>query len=76
MAACQTCHADSHKAQKILFLGKGGKGIPHPMPNIMLEKSLSCKGWPYRRFLSTILAKDPPTLLYGLQMDRNRRLTT
>jgi len=28
-----------------------------------------------RRFLS-ILAEDPPTLHYGLRMDRNRRLFT
>lgn len=44
IADCQTCHTDSHKAQKILFAGEGGKGISHPMPNIMLEKGLSCKG--------------------------------
>ncbi len=41
---CQTCHTDSHKTQKILFTGEGGKGISHSMPNIMLEKGLSCKG--------------------------------
>ena len=41
---CKTCHTDYHKAQKILFLGEGGKGVPHPVPNIMLEKGLSCKG--------------------------------
>jgi nitrate/TMAO reductase-like tetraheme cytochrome c subunit len=41
---CLTCHTDYHKAQKILFLGQGGKGTPHPVPNIMLEKGLSCKG--------------------------------
>lgn len=41
---CQTCHPGYHKAQKILFLGYGGKGVPHPVPNIMLEKGLSCKG--------------------------------
>jgi len=41
---CRTCHTDYHQAQKILFLGEGGKGISHPMPNIMLEKGLSCKG--------------------------------
>jgi hypothetical protein len=41
---CKTCHIDYHKVQKILFLGEGGKGISHPMPNIMLEKGLSCKG--------------------------------
>ena len=44
IADCQTCHTDYHKAQKILFLGEGGKGVSHPMPNIMLEKGLSCKG--------------------------------
>jgi hypothetical protein len=31
-------------SQKILYTGEGGKGIPHNMPNIMLEKGLSCKG--------------------------------
>jgi len=44
IADCQTCHTDYHKAQKILFSGSGGKGVPHPKPNIMLEKGLSCKG--------------------------------
>lgn len=44
IADCQTCHTDYHKAQKILFSGVGGKGISHPMPNIMLERGLSCKG--------------------------------
>jgi len=44
IADCQTCHTDYHKAQKILFSGVGGKGVPHPKPNIMLEKGLSCKG--------------------------------
>jgi nitrate/TMAO reductase-like tetraheme cytochrome c subunit len=44
IADCQTCHTDFHKAQKILFSGIGGKGVPHPKPNIMLEKGLSCKG--------------------------------
>jgi len=39
-----TCHTDYHQAQKILLLGQGGKGVSHPMPNIMLEKGLSCKG--------------------------------
>jgi len=41
---CLTCHTDYHKAQKILFLGEGGKGVPHLAPNIMFEKGLSCKG--------------------------------
>jgi len=44
IADCQTCHPEHHKAQKILFIGEGGKGISHPTPNIMLEKGLSCKG--------------------------------
>ncbi len=44
IADCKTCHTDYHQAQKILFLGEGGKGVSHPMPNIMLEKGLSCKG--------------------------------
>lgn len=44
IADCQTCHTDKHKTQKILFLGVGGKGIDHPMQNIMFEKGLSCKG--------------------------------
>ncbi len=41
---CRTCHKDYHRAQKILFAGKGGKGTAHTMPNVMLEKGLSCKG--------------------------------
>ena len=44
IADCQTCHIDHHKAQKALFIGEGGKGIDHPIPNIMLAKGLSCKG--------------------------------
>jgi hypothetical protein len=44
IAECRTCHTDSHKTQKMLFIGEGGKGISHSMPNIMLEKGLSCKG--------------------------------
>ncbi|MFC2169974.1 cytochrome c3 family protein [Acidobacteriota bacterium] len=44
IADCQACHTDYHQAQKILFTGEGGKGVPHTMPNIMLEKGLSCKG--------------------------------
>jgi hypothetical protein len=44
IADCQSCHTDFHKSQKILYIGEGGKGIKHPMPNIMLEKGLSCKG--------------------------------
>lgn len=44
IADCQTCHTDYHKTQKILFIGEGGKGVSHPVPNIMLEKGLSCKG--------------------------------
>ncbi|UCC41594.1 MAG: cytochrome c3 family protein [Candidatus Aminicenantes bacterium] len=44
IADCQTCHTDYHKAQKILFAGEGGKGVTHPVPNIMFKKGLSCKG--------------------------------
>ncbi len=44
IADCQACHQGTHSAQKILYTGQGGKGIPHPMPNIMLEKGLSCQG--------------------------------
>lgn len=44
IADCQACHTDYHEAQKLLFLGEGGKGVPHSVPNIMLEKGLSCKG--------------------------------
>ena len=44
IADCSSCHMDHHKAQKILYIGEGGKGVDHPMPNVMLEKGLSCKG--------------------------------
>ncbi len=44
IADCKTCHIDTHKSQKILYTGEGGIGVPHSMPNIMLEKGLSCKG--------------------------------
>jgi nitrate/TMAO reductase-like tetraheme cytochrome c subunit len=44
IADCQACHANLHQAQKILYTGQGGKGVDHPMPNVMLEKGLSCKG--------------------------------
>jgi len=44
LADCRSCHTDFHKAQKILYTGEGGKGVIHPMPNVMLEKGLSCKG--------------------------------
>lgn len=44
IADCSSCHKDYHKAQKILYTGMGGKGLDHPMPNVMLEKGLSCKG--------------------------------
>ena len=44
IADCRSCHTNFHRAQKILYTGEGGKGIAHPMPNIMLEKGLSCKG--------------------------------
>ncbi len=41
---CTTCHQNFHQAQKILYAGEGGKGIPHAMSNIMFERGLSCKG--------------------------------
>lgn len=44
IADCTTCHTDYHKAQISLYTGEGGKGVSHAMPNIMLEKGLSCKG--------------------------------
>jgi nitrate/TMAO reductase-like tetraheme cytochrome c subunit len=44
IADCQACHTNLHQAQKILYTGQGGKGVDHPMPNVMLEKGLSCKG--------------------------------
>ena len=44
IADCQTCHTDFHEAQKILYTGVGGRGVDHPVPNVMLEKGLSCKG--------------------------------
>jgi nitrate/TMAO reductase-like tetraheme cytochrome c subunit len=44
IADCQACHQRTHSAQKILYTGQGGKGIPHAMPNVMLEKGLSCQG--------------------------------
>jgi len=44
IADCRTCHTGSHQAQTILYVGQGGKGVEHPMPNVMLEKGLSCKG--------------------------------
>lgn len=44
IADCKTCHTGAHQSQRILYTGQGGKGIDHPMPNVMLEKGLSCKG--------------------------------
>ncbi|MEW5900976.1 MAG: cytochrome c3 family protein, partial [Acidobacteriota bacterium] len=44
IADCRTCHTGFHQAQKILYAGEGGKGVDHPLPNVMLEKGLSCKG--------------------------------
>ena len=44
IADCRTCHTGFHQAQKILYTGEGGKGIAHALPNVMLEKGLSCKG--------------------------------
>ena len=44
IADCRSCHTGFHQAQKILYAGEGGKGVPHATPNTMLEKGLSCKG--------------------------------
>ena len=44
IADCRTCHTNFHQAQKILYAGEGGKGVPHARPNVMLERGLSCKG--------------------------------
>ena len=44
IADCRTCHQGTHDAQKILYTGTGGKGVPHASPNIMWEKGLSCQG--------------------------------
>jgi len=44
IADCRTCHTGFHQAQKILYTGEGGKGVAHALPNVMLEKGLSCKG--------------------------------
>ncbi len=44
IADCQACHQGTHSAQKILYTGQGGNGVPHAMPNVMLEKGLSCQG--------------------------------
>ena len=44
IADCQACHQGTHNAQKILYTGQGGNGVPHAMPNVMLEKGLSCQG--------------------------------
>lgn len=44
IADCQSCHTNLHQAQKVLYTGEGGQGVDHPMPNVMLEKGLSCKG--------------------------------
>ena len=44
IADCQACHQGTHSAQKILYTGQGGKGVPHATPNVMWEKGLSCQG--------------------------------
>jgi len=41
IADCQACHQGTHSAQKILYTGQGGKGVPHATPNVMWEKGLS-----------------------------------
>jgi len=43
IAGCQACHTGSHDAQTILYTGRGGKGVAQPMPNVMLDKGLSCR---------------------------------
>jgi nitrate/TMAO reductase-like tetraheme cytochrome c subunit len=43
MAGCQACHTGTHDAPSILYTGRGGKGVAQPMPNVMLEKGLSCR---------------------------------
>ncbi len=40
---CQTCHEGFHEAQKDLFVGHGGHGVPD-LPNPMYEKGLTCQG--------------------------------
>jgi nitrate/TMAO reductase-like tetraheme cytochrome c subunit len=40
---CQTCHEGFHEAQKDLFVGHGGHGVPD-QPNPMYEKGLTCQG--------------------------------
>jgi len=44
IADCRTCHEGTHDAQKILYTGTGGRGVPHASPNIMWERGLSCQG--------------------------------
>jgi nitrate/TMAO reductase-like tetraheme cytochrome c subunit len=44
IADCQACHQGTHAAQKILYTGQGGQGVPHATPNVMWEKGLSCQG--------------------------------
>ena len=44
IADCRACHQGTHDAQKILYSGTGGKGVPHSLPNVMWEKGLSCQG--------------------------------
>ncbi len=40
---CQTCHEGFHEAQKDLFTGHGGIGVPD-QPNPMYAKGISCQG--------------------------------
>jgi predicted CXXCH cytochrome family protein len=44
IADCRTCHTGFHQAQKILYTGEGGKGVSQAMPNVMLQKGMTCKG--------------------------------
>lgn len=43
IAECRSCHTNTHLAQKILYSGEGGRGLPGPRPDIMLEKGLGCR---------------------------------
>jgi hypothetical protein len=43
MPECQTCHEGFHEAQKDLFSGHGGHGVPDT-PSPMFDKGLTCQG--------------------------------
>jgi nitrate/TMAO reductase-like tetraheme cytochrome c subunit len=40
---CNSCHPDHHKAQKELYMGIGGKGVPHS-PDPMFLTRVECEG--------------------------------